>query len=141
LAHITHNLIQPMEQKKELQVNKKDIRAFFLILIIPFLLTFILEHFGEFQYRGYGGVSISQYTVDNLTFTTILGNDINENVAGQGMGFVYQSGGNFKINGTYLGKLPYYLKGVAKDIILPLILIVVSFGVYFFKKKFSIKIT
>lgn len=130
-----------MEQKKELQINKKDLRTILLIIIVPFLLTFIFEHFGDFQYRGYGGVSISEYTVDNLTFTTILGNKINENVAGQGMGYVQQSGGSYKINGTYGGKLPYYLKGVAKDIILPIILIVVSLGVYFFKNKYSIKIT
>lgn len=130
-----------MEQKKELQLNKKDLRTILLIITVPFLITFILEHFGDFQYRGYGGVSISEYTVDNLTFTTILGNKINENVAGQGMGYVRQSGGNYKINGTYGGKLPYYLKGVIKDIMLPILLIVISLGVYFFKNKYSIKIT
>ena len=130
-----------MEQKKELQISKKDFRTILLIIILPFLLTFVLEHFGDFNYRGYGGVSIKEYRVSNLTFNTILGNEIYEDVTGKGMGYVYQSGGNYKINGTYLGKLPYYLKGVIKDIALPIILILVSLGVYFFKKKFSIKMT
>lgn len=130
-----------MEQKKELQIKAKDLRTISLILILPFILTFILEHFGEFQYRGYGGVTILEYRVDNLTFKTVLGNEINESVVGKEIGYVQQSNGNYLINGTYGGKLPYYLKGMMKDIILPIILIIISLAVYFFRKKYSLKIS
>lgn len=109
--------------KKEIHVSKTDARNIFLSILVPFLLIFIIEHFGKFEYIGYGGVSISEVRVSSLTFTTPFGNKIYDDVSGQGMGYERQSDGTRVINGSYSGKLPYYLKGMIEDIVYPFILI------------------
>lgn len=135
LPHIWTNPI--METKKEIVLDKKETKKIFLIIFIPLISTFIIEHFGDFNYQGYGG-KISEVRVISATFTTPFGNTVITD--GKGMGYVMQKDASFKVNGTYLGQLPFYIKGFFRDIIYPLILIVLLLAIYFFGKKYSIKI-
>ena len=130
-----------MEVKKELRIAGKDLRNILLIIIVPLIFTFILEHTTEFQYRGYGGVSLSEYRATSLTLITFLGNEIYEDVSDKNLGYVADDEGILRINGTYQGKLPYYIKAVFADFLLPMALIILSFALYFVRKKYSIKIT
>jgi hypothetical protein len=128
-----------MENKQELRINKKDLRTIILIIFAPLLFTFIIEHFGNFNYQSYGG-QIETVTISSGSFTTPFGNIVN--IKGGQKAYEWHSDvGMYLVNGHYTDKLPYYFKGLAKDIIYPIILIVIGLIIYFFKNKYSIKIS
>ena len=127
-----------MENKTEIEVKKNDIRNILMIIIIPLLLTFVIEHFGKFNYQSYGG-QISTLTLSGGSFMTPFGNKVN--IKGGQKAYKRHSDGTYKINGYYTDKLPYYFKGLAKDIVYPIILIGILLIGYFLKNKYSIKIT
>ncbi|PRP66373.1 hypothetical protein [Nonlabens agnitus] len=127
-----------MENKTEIEIKKNDIRTLLLIIFVPILLTFGIEHFGKFHYQSYGG-QISTLTLSGGSFTTPFGNKVI--IEGGQKAYKRHSDGTYKINGYYTDKLPYYFQGLIKDIVYPTILIVVLLLVYFFKHKYSIKIS
>lgn len=127
-----------MENKTEIEIEKNDIRNILVIIFLPLLLTFVIEHFGNFNYQSYGG-QIDTLTLSGGSFKTPFGNTVNVE-SGQ-KAYERHSDGIYKINGYYTDKLPYYFKGLAKDIIYPAILIGILLIVYLLKNKYSIKIT
>jgi len=135
---VTTNLNQPMDNKTEIEIKKNDIRTILLIIIVPILLTFGIEHFGNFNYQSYGG-QISTVTLSGGSFTTPFRNKVI--IEGGQKAYELHSDGIYKINGYYTDKIPYYFKGLIKDIIYPIILIVISLLMYFLKHKYSIKVT
>ena len=127
-----------MNEKQEIEIKKNDIRNILLIIFVPLLLTFVIEHFGKFNYQSYGG-QISTVKLSGGSFTTPFGNVVK--IKGGQKAYKRHSGGNYKINGYYTDKIPYYFKGLGKDLLYPIILIVILLLVYFFKNKYSIKIS
>lgn len=127
-----------MENKKEINLDKKVIKKILIIIFAPLLFTFTIEHFGVFNYQSYGG-QISTLTLTSASFTTPFGNKVVTD--GGGKGYVLHNDGTYKINGYYFDKLPFYIKGLVKDIIYPIILIVILLVFYFFRTKYSIKIS
>jgi hypothetical protein len=126
-----------MKNKTELEIKKNDIRNICLIILTPLILTFIVEHFGEFNLKSFGG-QISTLTLVNSSFETPFGNtvEIKDGVK------AYKTRSDGRLTTFfYIDKIPYYLKGVGKDIIYPIILIIVLLIGYLFKHKYSIKIT
>lgn len=124
-----------MNPRKEIKISKKDAQTILLIIIAPFLLTFIIEHFGDFRYKGYGNNAID-YKVTDAFFTTPFGNEFHTI---ENDGYKQHDGGVFKIKGDYFDKLPFYLKGVVEDFIYPLILVIVLFITFYVRKKFKIR--
>lgn len=127
-----------MEDKKEIEIDKNDLRNILLIIFIPLLLTFGIEHFGDFKYQSYGG-QISTLTLSGGSFTTPFGSRIN--IQGGQKAYERHSNGDYLINGYYTDKLPYYLKGLGKDILYPIGLIAILLIGYFFVNKYSFKIS
>jgi hypothetical protein len=127
-----------MENKTEIEIEKNDIRNILLIILLPLLLTFIIEHFGKFNYQSYGG-QISTLTISGGSFKTPFGSKVNIE-SGQ-KAYKRHSNGIYKINGYYTDKIPYYFRGLMKDILYPIILIILLLGFYLLKNKYSIKIT
>ena len=130
-----------MKDKQQIEIKKNDIRNLLLIIFLPLFITFFIEHFGEFDVKSYGG-SYETATVTNSSFKTPFGNTvkISDNV----LAFKYQGNGDYvslRGSGRYFEKIPYYIKGVVKDIVYPFTLIIVLLLVYFFKNKYSIKIS
>jgi hypothetical protein len=127
-----------MNDKQEIEIKKNDIRNILLIILVPLFLTFFIEHFGKFSYQSYGG-QISKVTLSGGSFTTPFGSKII--IQGGQKAYNRHSDGTYKINGYYTDKLPYYFKGLGKDILYPAILIILLLGVYLLKNKYSIKIS
>jgi hypothetical protein len=89
-----------MENKKEIKIEKKDVRAILLIFIIPLLLTFLLEHLGEFSYTYLNGGPLLEVEVNSLTFKTPFGNATTYDVSGKGIGYDRLEDGNYEINSS-----------------------------------------
>lgn len=135
------NKIDNMDDRREIKVKKKDIRNVILIIFAPLLVTFVLEHLGDFNYKGYGGVSILEFEASNIEFETFFGNVIEENVEGQGIGYNRKDDGGYEL-GKYSDKLPYMIRAVfSVDFIYPFIAITIGLGIYALRKKFNVKIT
>jgi hypothetical protein len=128
-----------MDNKTEITVNRNDVKSILLIILIPLILTFIIEHFGDFSYQSFGG-QIETITISGGSFTTPFGSTVN--IQGGQKAYQWHSGdGMYKINGHYTDKLPYYLEGLGKDIIYPIVLIVIGLVFFLVKNKYSFTIT
>ncbi|MRT17540.1 hypothetical protein F3C99_11300 [Vitellibacter sp. q18] len=128
-----------MKKKQEINISVADARNILIAIFLPFILLFIIEHFGEFKYIGYGGVSISEARVSSITFNTPFGNKIYEDLSSNNVGYERQSNGNWVINGGYASKLPYYVKGLIKDIIYPIILMIILLSFVLLSLKYKLK--
>jgi hypothetical protein len=127
-----------MEDKTEIQIKKNDIRNILLIFIIPLLLTFIVEHFGDFTHKSYGG-QIATVTLVDSYFTSPFGSIVK--IPDGEKAYKRHSDGTYQIYGYYTDKIPYYIKALGKDILYPIVLIILLLAVYFLKNKYSIKIS
>lgn len=130
-----------MEAKTEIKLEKNHLKIILLIIIIPFFLTFILEHFGKFNYSGAGGVSYADVRVSDIKFTSLFGSIIEGDARGKDIGYEVNRKGTLVISPPYLVRLPYFIKGFIKDILYPIILVVALLVLYFFNKKYSIKLS
>lgn len=139
-----------MSEKREIKLSKNAMKFVIGAIIIPLLLTFILEHFGKFEAKGMGSVNDSTaetfLTMDTRLyergFQTFFGNKIEENLYHKNLRLYREAdNGNLEIFPIYSERIPYYLKALYLDIIYPLILSTILVGVYFFRKKIKIKLT
>ncbi|MFT6111557.1 MAG: hypothetical protein ACJAXV_000330 [Bacteroidia bacterium] len=143
--------------KRQIRLTKKDIRIFFLILILPFVLTYFFEHFGSFKSTSMGynypPLKIEHFDepshpespinarLYDRTFTTFLGNIIIDDLYSKKLySYHFNSEGGISPMPPYSAKIGYYLRGVMEDVLVPLVLIV--FGMVFFglSKVFSVTI-
>ena len=130
-----------MENKKEIKITEKDTFSILKIIFIPLLLTFIIEHFGEFRYSTIlEAQTAADVRITDLTFDTPFGNTIHKNVYHDNIKYETGSDGIGRLNGDYFDKFPYYIKGVIKDIIYPLLLIGILLVFYFISKKYKIRL-
>lgn len=108
------------------------------MIITSFILIFILEHFGDFTHKSYGG-TLGNATLVNSYFKTPFGNKIK--IPNGTKAYTRHSDGTYIVQGYYSEKLPYYIKGMFSDILYTIILITILMIFYFFKNKYSIKIS
>jgi|GEM_PF-2332974 hypothetical protein len=141
--------------KKQITLKKSDIRTLVLILILPFVLTFLLEHLGKFDGNSLGGTThrvhpyYGEVAYDNMVnarlhdriFTTLLGTEIRDNLYAKDL-FIYRrlDDGSITPDPYYSTKIGYYIRGIKEDIVLPLVLMVLWFLVFGLSKVFSLKI-
>lgn len=123
--------------KKELLVNKKDLKFYLSSIIIPLVITLILEHFGEFKYSYQIGGLISEVEINTITFSSPFGNEITWDVTNEGFRYERTENG-YEINSSYFSKLPYYFKALYHEIWYPLIATLLLIVLYFLNKTFSI---
>jgi hypothetical protein len=121
-----------MEDIAEIKIIKNHTRNILLIFIIPLLLTFITEHFGDFTHKSYGG-QISTLTLVDSYFTSPFGSIVE--IPDGEKAYNKHSDGIYKIFGYYTDKLPYYLKALTNDIIYPVAIIILILFIYFLKNK------
>ncbi|WP_298902452.1 hypothetical protein [uncultured Psychroserpens sp.] len=127
--------------QKEIRIKKLDVKSMVILIFIPFLLTFIIEHFGDFKYHANTNgknLPVNQIDILTINFHTPFGNTIWRD----GSGYTYTDtvfkGGKFH---SYNNKLPYYLRGLASDVIYPLVFSLILIVLFFLNKKYKIKLT
>lgn len=130
-----------MEKKKEISISRKDVNNILKILIIPLVLTFIIEHFGRFEYTtNIPAPTAADVRITDLYFYTPFGSKIYDDVYDKNIKYETGSDGIGRLNGKYTGKLPYYFQGLIKDIIYPIILSLILIIYLFVSKKYKIKL-
>ena len=77
----------------------------------------------------------------DLNFITPFGSEIYEDVSNKNLKYEIHNDGLARINGYDSGRFPYYLKGVFKDILYPLLVSFVFLIVFIFARKFRLRIT
>lgn len=128
-------------EKKEITINSKDIKKIFFIFFIPLFITFLIEHFSEFRYTTrVSSETMADVQATDLTFTTPFGSEIYEDVSDKNLKYEIHNDGIARINGYYSGKFPYYLKGVFKDILYPLLVSFLLLVIFIFSKKYRVKV-
>ena len=127
-------------EKRQINLKKKDLKSIMILLFVPLLLTFVIEHFGNFRFHANSNgqnLPVNQISILIIYFDTPFGNQI----LTDGNEFTYNDtvfeNGKFH---SYLNKLPYYIKGFISDIIYPLIFSFILIGFYFLNKKFRFKL-
>lgn len=123
--------------KKKLIVKEKDLIFYLSSLIIPLIITLILEHFGEFKYSYQIGGLINEVEINTITFSSPIGNEITLDVTNDGVRYERTENG-YEINSSYFSKLPYYFKALYHEIWYPLIATFFLIVLNFLYKKFSI---
>ena len=128
-------------EKKEITINSKDIKKIFYIFFIPLFITFLIEHFSEFRYTTrVSSETMADVQATDLTFTTPFGSEIYEDVSDKNLKYEIHNDSIARINGYYSGKFPYYLKGVFKDILYPLLVSFLLLVIFIFSKKYRFKV-
>jgi len=135
-----------MSEKKEIQINRKVIKFISAAILIPLFLTFILEHFGEFDSTAYHepgakGYIMADLRLDTRSFTTIFGNYISKHLYSENKKYYrITDDGEITTIPVYPDRIPYYIEAVFVDIIYPLSLSAILIGIFFFQRKFKIKL-
>lgn len=128
-------------KQRRVFIKKKDLKMILILLLAPLILTFIIEHFGNFKYHANTNgqnLPVSQINILTINFHTPFGST----VWTDGNGYTYNDtvfkDGKFH---TYFNKVPYYLKGLTSDIIYPISVSFILMGLFLINKKFKFTLT
>ena len=135
-----------MTKKTEIKINLEILYFIFFTILITFICTFIIEHFGEFKFsvnwKKHPDYGLWASKVEEIKFHTPFANILETDGKGYTAGDIEDDptiqGKFFK---NYLIRLPFYLKAVLVDIIYPIFLTMIIMGIYFFRRKFKIQFT
>lgn len=123
--------------KKKISLKSSDLLKIACAIFLPFILTFIVEHFGKIEYVGNENINVEEIRVTGITFTSPFGTKYYQDTTNMNIGYDRQSDGGYKINGSYFQKIPYYFQALYYDIIYPIGLSLVLLLIYFVTKKYS----
>lgn len=115
--------------KKEISIKKTLIVKILKSFIISLLIFFILEHFGEFNYKEYFWgkyVIYNTFTSNDIYSDNLLLSDIK-----------YPENGYFE---TYSEKFPYYFQATIEDILYIFALTIMLTLIITFNEKFKFKV-
>ncbi len=138
-----------MEEQKEIQINKTDFKMVLMAIILPLLLSFILQHiFGEFRSGsrgdttdGLGWTTTRNTKLSSRTFHTIFGNQIYRNYEDENITlYRHCRYGIAHTSPSYIDRIPFYLKAIYADILYSIVMSLVLIAGYFFRKKYRFKL-
>ncbi|MEZ7507337.1 hypothetical protein [Flavobacterium sp. Arc2] len=115
--------------KKEISIKKTLIIKILKSFIISLLIFFILEHFGEFNYKEYFWgkyVVYNTFTSNDIYSDNLLLSDIK-----------YPVNGYFE---TYSEKFPYYFQATIEDMLYIFALTIILTLIITFNEKFKFKV-
>ncbi|AXT20992.1 hypothetical protein D7030_00155 [Flavobacteriaceae bacterium AU392] len=136
-------------KKKEIVLNKNIVQFVLLAIIAPLILTFILEHFGEFKASSLGETSYNVHKGSNYkkirlhtrTFHTVFGNKIEENLYKKNIpAYRETKKGTLLVSPNYGKQIRYYAKAVVADIAYPISFSLIIIAIFMFRRKFALKL-
>lgn len=136
--------------KKEVRINSKYFKYFFISLLVSFTITVAVQYFGEFQYvpqtkiPSYSndglvhdiGYYSSSSTLNQLYFKSVFGNMISLPVSNYTVGDV-QTGGSLH---SFSESLPVYIKITFKEFNWVLLFTAIIYGLSLLFWKVKLKI-
>lgn len=120
-------------QKEIEEIREKDFKRL-LIILLPFLLLFIIEHFGEFNVVAspyYGNDNESKSYISRVDYETPFGSEFSEDLRGEKHIF----------NFLYDNKFPFYIKGVFEDIWYAVIPSLIILLIFLYNRFLSIQVS
>lgn len=116
---------------KKLEISKKQINRFFLVVISAFVLTYALEHFCKVSWDYYP----ERGKLNSMNFTSILDNELYRNVDDKNIKFHVDDDGFYNPKIRYGHNAYFYFWGMIEDILIPLS-IIGGYIVYITFRKF-----
>ena len=134
-----------MTKKTEIKINLEILKFIFFTILISFIFTLIIEHFGEFKFsvnwKAHDSFGLWASKVEKIKLHTPFANILETDGKGYTARDIYNDDPSIqgKFFKNYLIRFPFYLKAVLVDIIYPIFLTIITIGIYFFRRKFKIQ--